>query len=121
MASISELLDANLHAVFGNRDPISRRQAIEATFTAEVTFTDPDEVVRGWDASDAKAAGLLEQVPDTFVFTADGRRYIGDGIGALPGAFGPAGAPVLHGVDVITVENDLITTVATFFGEDEQP
>jgi len=121
MATVSELLEANLFQVFGNRDAGSRRVAIERTYAADVSFTDPEEVVHGWDALEAKAAEILQQAPETFVFAADGRKYVGDAIGAMPWAFGPEGAPILHGVDVITVQDGLIQAVATFFGEGEQP
>ncbi|ROS78098.1 hypothetical protein EDF24_0868 [Curtobacterium sp. PhB130] len=38
MATTSELLTANLHDVFGNSDPESRRAAIERTFAPDVAF-----------------------------------------------------------------------------------
>ena len=41
MPRVSELLSANLHDVFGNRDPIARRKAIQQVYSEDVVFTDP--------------------------------------------------------------------------------
>ena len=49
MTSVSELLAANLHDVFGNRDPLTRRAAIERVYSEGVAFTDPDGTVQGRD------------------------------------------------------------------------
>ncbi|GAA4267882.1 nuclear transport factor 2 family protein [Frondihabitans peucedani] len=121
MATISELLDTNLHEVFAERDGSVRRAVVDRTYTDDVSFADPEEIVTGRAALDAKAAALLGGAPETFVFASDGPKYVGEGIGALPWAFGPAGAPILHGIDVITVRDGLIATVATFFREGDQP
>ncbi|WP_345803137.1 nuclear transport factor 2 family protein [Microbacterium sp. AZCO] len=115
MSTVAELLHANLHDVFGNRDAASRRAAIERTYAPDVTFTDPEEAVTGWDDLEAKAAALLEKAPAEFAFVDDGRPYASESRGALGWAFGPAGAPVVRGIDVITVRDGVITAVETFF------
>ena len=117
MTSVSELLAANLHDVFGNRDALTRHAAIERVYSEDVVFTDPDGTVHGRTAVEAKAAALLAGVPSDFVFTEDGERYVGTEIGALAWAFGPDGAPAARGIDVITVANGAITSVRTFFIE----
>ena len=117
MASVSELLAANLHDVFGNRDPITRRQAIERVYSDDVAFTDPDGTVRGRSAVEAKAAALLAGAPSDSVFVEDGNRYVGTDIGVLAWAFGPMGAPVVRGIDVITVVDGLITSVRTLLSD----
>lgn len=115
MTNVAELLAANLHDVFGNRDAAARRAAIERVYSDDVVFADPEETVHGWDAVETKAAALLADAPETFVFVEDGDRYAGTDIGALAWAFGPSGAPVARGIDVITVSGDRITSVRTFF------
>jgi hypothetical protein len=115
MTGVSELLSANLHDVFGNRDADARRSAIEAVYAPDVVFTDPDGTVYGRSAVEEKAASLLAGVPDDFVFAEDGERYADSDIGALAWAFGPPDAPVARGIDVITVANGYITSVRTFF------
>lgn len=117
MATVSELLTANLHDVFGNRDAASRRAAIERTYSPDVTFTDPEGTAVGWDALDQKAAALLEQVPGAFQFVEEGRRYVSTTHGALAWGFGPVGAPAVRGIDVIEVHDGVIATLTTFFAE----
>ncbi|MFF2371712.1 nuclear transport factor 2 family protein [Agromyces sp. NPDC058110] len=117
MISISELLAANLHDVFGNRDAATRREAIERVYTDDVVFTDPEGTVRGRSAVEDKAASLLAGAPGDFVFAEDGARYLGDDVGALAWAFGPVDAPVVRGIDVITVVDGRISSVRTFFAE----
>jgi hypothetical protein len=113
MATVSELLESNLHRVFGERDAASRRSAIDETYAEDVRFIDPDETVIGRDALAAKAAALLDGAPDDFVFVADGIPYTGPDTGALGWAFGPAGAPVVKGIDIITVQEGLISELRT--------
>jgi hypothetical protein len=115
MSSVSELLAANLHDVFGNRDALTRQAAIERVYAEDVVFTDPDGTVHGRAAVEAKAAALLAGVPSDFVFTEDGERYVATDIGALAWAFGPINAPVARGIDVITVAHGTITSIRTFF------
>ncbi|GAA1939586.1 nuclear transport factor 2 family protein [Agromyces allii] len=117
MTSVSELLAANLHDVFGNRDAVTRREAIERVYSDDVVFTDPDGTVRGRSAVEDKVESLLAEAPGDFVFSEDGERYIGAGIGALAWAFGPVDAPVVRGIDVITVVDGRISSVRTFFAE----
>ena len=115
MTVVSDLLAANLHEVFGNRDAATRRAAIERTYTEDVVFTDPEGVAHGRDALEEKARQLLENVPPTFAFTEEGRRYAGPDTGALAWSFGPPGEPVARGIDIITVRDGKIATLVTIF------
>ena len=117
MPTITELLTAQLHDVFGNRDAASRREAIERIYAEDVVFTDPEEQVRGWDALEAKAAGLLDGAPADFSFAEVGPVYAGEASGVLAWTFGPAGAPVARGVDVIEVRDGRITSLLTLLAE----
>lgn len=114
MSSVPDLLAANLHEVFGNRDTAARRAAIERVYTEDVTFTDPEGTVTGWDALEAKARDLLEKAPAGFVFSEEGRRYSGPATGALAWSFGPPdGEPAARGIDIITVRDARIATLVT--------
>jgi ketosteroid isomerase-like protein len=116
MSSVPDLLAANLHDVFGNRDAAGRRAAIDRTYTEDVAFTDPEGTVTGRDALDRKAAGLLATVPADFVFTEEGDRYAGPATGALAWSFGPAGGePAARGIDIITVRDGRIAALVTIF------
>ncbi|WJY01698.1 nuclear transport factor 2 family protein [Curtobacterium sp. 458] len=115
MPTVHELLDANLHEVFGNRDADVRRAAAERIYSPDVVLVDPEGENDGREALLAKAAELLGQVPDSFVFAADGPHYASEDTGALAWALGPAGAPQVRGIDVVTVADGRITQVRTFF------
>jgi hypothetical protein len=117
MATVSELLSANLHDVFGNEDVASRRAAIERVYSTDVAFTDPEGVVVGWDALEQKAAGLLESAPAGFQFVEEGRRYVSETHGALAWGFGPVGAPAVRGIDVIEVREGVIVALTTVLAE----
>jgi ketosteroid isomerase-like protein len=115
MRTVTELLAANLHDVFGNHDAAQRRAMIDQVYTQDVEFTDPEGVVRGRDALEEKARDLLAKAPAEFVFADAGLRYANDSTGALAWEFGPEGAPVARGIDIITVRDGQIATLVTMF------
>jgi hypothetical protein len=113
MATIAELMQANLGAVFNERDAGRRRAAIARTYVPDVEFSDPEETVVGHEAIDAKVQKLLDESPD-FVFTPAGPVRIVRDLGYLPWNFGPEGRPpVVRGVDIALVEDGLIASVYT--------
>jgi len=120
MATVSELLSANLHDVFGNTDAASRRAAIERTYSSDVSFTDPEGTVVGWDALEQKAAGLLGSVPAGFQFVEEGRRYVSATHGALAWGFGPVGSPAVRGIDVIEVRDGVVVALTTVLAEPDE-
>lgn len=120
MTTVPELLAANLHRVFGNRDAVSRRVAIDQTYAEDVRFEDDEGAVVGRDALEQKVASLLGRVPGDFEFAEDGIAYASDDTGVLAWGFGPAGAPVVRGVDIITVRDGLISAVKTLVVQPER-
>ncbi|WP_035866522.1 nuclear transport factor 2 family protein [Cryptosporangium arvum] len=113
MATIEELMSANLLEVFNERDGERRRAAIRRTYAPDVQFSDPDEIVVGHDALDAKAQNILDRAPG-FVFTPAGAVYVNHDLGYLTWNFGPAGQPpVVRGVDIALVRDGLIRSVYT--------
>lgn len=110
---LDTLLHANLIEVFGERDPGKRRAAIARTYTPDVEFLDPEEVVVGHEALDAKAQRLLDGAPG-FVFTPAGPAYENHDLGYLAWHFGPEGAPpVVSGLDICFVVDGRIAKVYT--------
>ena len=106
-------MHANLFDVFGERDAAKRRAVIARIYTDDVQFLDPEEVVQGHAALDAKAQRLLDGAPD-FVFAASGPIYENHDMGYLAWTFGPAGKPpVVSGVDVCFVVDGRIAKVYT--------
>jgi hypothetical protein len=113
MATIEELMRANLLEVFNERDEVRRREAIGRTYVPGVRFADPDDTVTGREALSAKAQKILDGAPG-FVFSADGPVRVNNELGYLAWNFGPEGAaPVVKGVDIALVEDGLIATVYT--------
>lgn len=113
MATVEQLMQANLLDVFNQRDAGRRRAAIGQTYAKGVRFSDPDEVVQGHEALDAKAQKILDDAPE-FVFTAAGPVQINHELGYLPWNFGPAGQPpAVRGVDIALTADGLITSIYT--------
>jgi hypothetical protein len=113
MATVAELMRANLFEVFNERDDERRAKAIAATYTADVTFSDPEGVVTGHEALTAKARKLLTEAPG-FVFSEAGPVLVNHDLGHLAWQLGPEGAPpVVRGIDVALVEGGLIKKLYT--------
>lgn len=110
---LSALLHANLIEVFGERDPEKRRAAIARTYTETVVFNDPDEVVVGREALDAKVQAILDGAPG-FVFAPAGPAIENHDMGYLAWQLGPEGGePVVRGFDVCFLDGDLLGKVYT--------
>jgi hypothetical protein len=113
VAEIAELMQANLMAVFNERDAERRRAVIARTYRPDVRFSDPEETVVGHDAVDAKAQRLLDEAPD-FGFTPAGPVRVVHDLGHLAWEFGPEGGPpVVRGVDIALVQDGLIAGLYT--------
>ena len=118
MATIEQLMQANLLEVFGERDSGRRRAAIARTYASDVRFADPEETVQGHEALNAKAQKILDDAPG-FVFAIDGPVRVVQDLGYLAWSFGPAGAaPVVRGADIALVADGLITSVHTLLVTD---
>lgn len=104
---------ATLFEVFGERDPQKRAAAIARTYADDVVFSDPNDVVTGHAALDAKAQGILDGAPG-FVFAHAGPAYTVQDLAYQAWGFGPEGAdPVVRGVDIALVENGRIAKLYT--------
>lgn len=113
MATIEQLMRANLLEVFNERDAGQRRAAIARTYAPGVRFSDPDEVVEGRDALDAKAQKILDEAPG-FIFTPGGAVHVNHDLGYLAWNFGPQGQPpVVRGVDIALIADDVIVSIYT--------
>jgi len=111
--TIDRLMLANLLEVFGERDPERRRAAIARTYTEDVVFSDPDDLIVGRDAIDAKVQTLLDGAPG-FVFSPDGAVLENHDMGYLAWNFGPEGHdPVVRGIDICFVRDGLIARAYT--------
>jgi len=118
MSDMNELLHANLHEVFSERDPHERRAAIERTYAEDVKFIDPDEEVVGLRALNDRAQKLLDDAPEEFVLEEDGPRYIGTDTAALAWRLGPPGSPAVRGIDILTVRDGRVSVLRTLLASD---
>jgi ketosteroid isomerase-like protein len=110
---IRELMLANLFAVFSERDPERRAQAIATNYTDDVTWTDPDGTTRGHQALNEQAQKLLYRLPD-FRFSAAGPVHVSGDLGLLAFNTGPPGQPpAVSGIDVALVRDRKIAVLHT--------
>jgi hypothetical protein len=118
MPDTKELLEINLHEVFGERDPEKRRAAIERAYAEDVSFVDPEGEVVGRQALNDRAQKLLEGAPATFVFQEDSPRYISPDTAALAWRFGSPGSPVARGIDILTVRDGRVSVLHTLLASE---
>jgi hypothetical protein len=111
--TVSILMEANLLAVFNERDAQRRALAIESTYAPDVRWTDDEGIVVGREALEAKASALQSKMQG-LVFTKASPVYQTRGLGYLAWRLGPEGGdPVASGFDVAVVRNDLISELYT--------
>jgi hypothetical protein len=107
-------MDRNLFAVFGERDPERRAAASALTYTDDVLFVDPEESSVGRPELERRAQAILDKTPG-FVFAHDGPLYASGDTAVLAWAYGPPGAPVVHGADVAFFRDGKICRLHTLF------
>lgn len=112
-ARIRELMRMNLFAVFNERDPERRLNAIAANYTEDVIWTDPERTFHGREAMNNRAQELLDNLPN-FVFTAAGPVHVLRDLGHLPFIHGvPEQPPAITGYDVALVRDGQIAVLYT--------
>ena len=114
--SISTLLISNLQEVFGEVDPARRRAVLDALYTEDCVFYDPNGgVYRGRDEIDRIAGAIKATHPDfQYQLIADPEET-GDG-GRVKWVSGPSGQPPEYaGTDFIIARDGRIAAVYLFF------
>jgi SnoaL-like domain len=112
-ARIRDLMLMNLFAVFNERDPERRVNAITANYTEDVIWTDPEKTFHGREELNNRAQELLDKLPD-FVFTAAGPVHVLRDLGHLPFIHGvPEQPPAITGYDVALVRDGQIAVLYT--------
>jgi hypothetical protein len=114
----TELLYANLHEVFSERDPDKRRAAIERTYAQDVAFIDPEAEVVGREALGDRAQKLLDSAPEDSVFEEDSPRYVGPDTAAMAWRFGPPKSPLARGLDILTIRDGRVTVLRTLLASE---
>jgi SnoaL-like domain len=112
-ARIRELMLANLFAVFNERDPERRLEAIARNYTEDVVWWDPDGTTHGHEALNEQAQKLLDRMPG-LVFSAAGPVHVSRDLGLLNFNLGmPEQPPAVSGVDVALVREGRIAVLHT--------
>jgi hypothetical protein len=112
--TIPELLDANLHGVFGATNDANRLRAAEQAYSPDVTFTDPEGTFVGLQAVVTRAKTLADDAPRDWRFTDEGPIYSDQDSAALAWSLGPPNAePAARGIDIVTMAAGRITTITT--------
>jgi len=112
-ARIRELMLENLFAVFGERDPERRLDAIARNYTEDVTWTDPDGTITGHESLNNGAQRLIDRAP-SFVFSAAGPVRVSGDLGLLAFNLGvPEQPPAVSGIDVALVRDGRIAVLHT--------
>jgi hypothetical protein len=110
---IRELLFANLFKVFDERDASKRSAAVQDTYAEEIVWYEPDRLVKGLEALDARAAVLQGEAPG-FKFGANGIMSVSQNVGVLRWNYGPDEKPdLVQGTDIIVVEDGKIKALWT--------
>ncbi|KAB7761676.1 nuclear transport factor 2 family protein [Mycolicibacterium mucogenicum] len=110
---IARLMEANLLAVFDERDPQLRAAAIAETYSDDVTWIDDDGITVGHEQLNAKAAELQEKLTGLrFVKAGPVRQTRGLGFLAWE-VRASDGATVASGFDVAEIVDERIVRLWT--------
>jgi hypothetical protein len=112
-STIRALLSANLLGVFDERDAPKRATAVDDTYAEDIIWYEPDGVIQGRAALNARASELQTQSPG-FKFRANGIMSVNQNMGVLRWYFGPEDKPdMIRGTDVIIVEGGKVKALWT--------
>jgi SnoaL-like domain len=103
-STVRALLFASLFKVFNEREASKRATAIEDTYAEDIIWYEPDRIIHGHAALNARALELQTESP-SFKFRADGIMSVSQNIGILRWYHGPEDKPdMIRGTDVMIVE-----------------
>ena len=112
-STIRALLSANLFRVFDERDASKRTTAVQDTYAEDIIWYEPDGIIQGRAALNARASELQTQSPG-FKFCADGIMSVSQNMGVLRWHYGPEDKPdMVRGTDVIIVEGGKVKALWT--------
>lgn len=98
------LAKRNLLGIFNERNPAKRLEQMKETYSPNITFSEPSEVVSGIEAVDVVITKLLERSPD-YVFRPVGKVWVNHEMVTMEWEFGPEGqAAAVCGNDIMFVD-----------------
>ena len=112
--AIPDLMRRNLLEVFGGRDPVARRAAIEELYDPAVRFADPEGSGVGQDAIHAAAEAVLTRFPDFHFALVAPPTAVGD-LGRLAWEMRtPDDDVTVRGMDIALIADGRITRFWVF-------
>ncbi|NKI71157.1 nuclear transport factor 2 family protein [Collimonas pratensis] len=112
--SVNELLQRNLHAIFGERDSAARMKELEAIWQPEGVFVDPDGRYVGLDAISHRVDELQARFP-AFDFIERGPVDPMHGVGRLAWGYGPEDDRIaVTGVDIAVTRDGRLLALYAF-------
>jgi hypothetical protein len=112
---LAQLMEDNLHHVWGERNADRRRKALEGIYAKDSTLFEVGEKISGYDAINDQVSNIVNSMPAAFVFTRLKPVVINNNIGRLIWGVGPKGQPpVTTGMDVAVFENGRIKSLYVF-------
>ena len=116
MSSISTLLIRNLRDVFGEKDPVRRRAALDELYTEDCVFYDPNKgAYHGRDEIDRIAGAIKATHPDFQYQPIAAPEEVGNG-GRVRWVSGrPGDPPEYAGTDFLVARDGRIAAIYLFF------
>jgi hypothetical protein len=108
------LLEQSLLEVWNERDASRREAAINRLYAPDVRFYEHNALIEGRAAIHAHIGAAQAQWPAEFIFHFDKGARVNHDLVQLSWTLGPAGAPVVYGMDVAVVEQDYIKSLHVF-------
>lgn len=97
------LAKQNLLGIFNERDPAKRLRQMQETYDSNITFSEPSDIVRGFEAVDGIITKLLEKNPE-YSFRPVGKVWVNHDMVTMEWEFGAVGQPAaVHGNDIMLV------------------
>lgn len=100
--------------VWNERDATRREAAINRLYAPDMRFFEHDAIIEGRAAIQAHIGKAQAQWPADFVFHHEKGARVNHELVQLSWTLGPAGVPVVHGMDVAVIEQGSIKSLHVF-------
>jgi catechol 2,3-dioxygenase-like lactoylglutathione lyase family enzyme len=101
-------------AMLNDPDPANRARTIDATYTDDTVFNDPEGFIRG-KAELNTLVGNLQSAHKGAIFRISGPIVVQHGMARVPWSYGPASAPkTITGEDIVTLVDGKVASTVVF-------
>jgi hypothetical protein len=111
---IGTLLEQSLMEIWNERDASRREAAINRLYAPDMRFYEHHAIIEGRAAIHAHIGAAQAQWPAEFVFHFDQGARVNHELVQLSWTLGPAGQPVVYGMDVAVVEQGYLKSLHVF-------